>query len=187
VSFTKEILSGAKGLTVLQPTTRWGTGFEMRRYRTDDHFATANRSRLIRGKRVKRSAQGDNTTAPERAAAPASATEPRRQARLISRAINLPLTAILGAFAPFSLQVSLKHMKNKQKNERSFSEASQEKQEKKTGITSLPRMEMYAVFGLELGQKIFEKLQKMEDSLEILARQKARELNPNDPDAEPDQ
>jgi predicted CoA-binding protein len=48
-------------------------------------------------------------------------------------------------------------------------------------------MEMYAVLGLELGQKIFEKLQKVEeavDSLDIFARQKARELNPNIPDTD---
>jgi hypothetical protein len=42
-------------------------------------------------------------------------------------------------------------------------------------------MEMYAVLGLELSQKILGKLEKIEESLEILARQKARELNPDKP------
>ena len=58
-------------------------------------------------------------------------------------------------------------------------ENKQNDKKKEDTITPLPRLEMYAVLGLELGQRIFEKLQKMEDSLEDMARQKARELNPN--------
>jgi hypothetical protein len=70
--------------------------------------------------------------------------------------------------------------------------ASKVKQGKKAGVTKLPRMEMYAVLGLELSKQIierlekvekffFEKLQRVEDSLEILSCQKARELNPDKP------
>ena len=58
------------------------------------------------------------------------------------------------------------------------------KQGKRADVTKLPRMEMYAVLGLELGQKIFEKLVKVEESVEILARQVARELHPDTPDTE---
>jgi hypothetical protein len=78
----------------------------------------------------------------------------------------------------------LEHMKNKQKNEGNVPGGSQGK---KDATSSLPRMEMYAVLGLELGQKIFEKLQKVEESVEILARQKARELNPDISNAEAEQ
>jgi hypothetical protein len=70
-------------------------------------------------------------------------------------------------------------------NNGSAPDQSQENQGKKAPITKLPRMEMYAVLGLELAkknleldEKIFEKLQEVEESMEILARQKARELDP---------
>ena len=53
----------------------------------------------------------------------------------------------------------------------------------KAPVTKLPRMEMYAVLGLELSQKILGKLEKIEESLEILARQKARKLNPDKPNS----
>ena len=56
--------------------------------------------------------------------------------------------------------------------------------QKQRAVTSLPKMEMYAVLGLELSKQILERLQKVEDSLEMLARQKARELNPERSDAE---
>jgi hypothetical protein len=72
-------------------------------------------------------------------------------------------------------------MKNENKPNGTAPGASQGKREKKAGIESLPRMEMYAVLGLELGKTIFEKLVKVEESVEILARQKARELNPDRP------
>ncbi len=54
-------------------------------------------------------------------------------------------------------------------------------------VTSLPKMEMYAVLGLELGKKIFKKLENVEETVEILARQKARDLNPDAPEVETDQ
>jgi hypothetical protein len=57
------------------------------------------------------------------------------------------------------------------------------KQGKKADVTKLPRMEMYAVLGLELSKKIFEKLEEVEKSIEIIARQKARELNAESPEA----
>ena len=73
-------------------------------------------------------------------------------------------------------------MKNTNKEAGGAPGASETEQGKKANVTKLPRMEMYAVLGLELGQKIFEKLQKVEESVEILARQKARELNPEKPE-----
>jgi hypothetical protein len=72
-------------------------------------------------------------------------------------------------------------MKNKNQKAAGAPGASETKQEKKAPITKLPRMEMYAVLGLELSKTIFEKLEKVEESIEILARQKARELNPDKP------
>jgi hypothetical protein len=72
-------------------------------------------------------------------------------------------------------------MKNENKPNGTAPGTSQGKEGKKAGIESLPRMEMYAVLGLELGKTIFEKLVKVEESVEILARQKARELNPDKP------
>lgn len=65
------------------------------------------------------------------------------------------------------------HMKNENHNEREASDASAEN---KAPVTKLPKMEMYAVLGLELSQKILRKLESLEDSVEILAREKAREL-----------
>ena len=61
--------------------------------------------------------------------------------------------------------------------------ASKKNQGKKGPVTKLPRMEMYAVLGLELSKKIFEKLEEVEKSIDIMARQKARELSPEKPDA----
>jgi len=58
---------------------------------------------------------------------------------------------------------------------------SETKEERKADVSKLPRMEMYAVLGLELSRKIFEKLEKVDESIEILARQKARELHPEQP------
>jgi len=75
-------------------------------------------------------------------------------------------------------------MKYKQTNKGGTIEGPRKKRGKETKVTSLPRMEMYAVLGLELGQRIFEKLEKVEDSVEIFARQKSRELNPKPPEAE---
>ena len=49
----------------------------------------------------------------------------------------------------------------------------------KADSTKLPRMEMYAVLGLEMSQIILEKVQSIEESVNILAAQKARELNPD--------
>ncbi len=74
-------------------------------------------------------------------------------------------------------------MKNTNKEEANVPGASEASHEKKADITKLPRMEMYAVLGLELSQKIFEKLIEVEESVEILARQKARELHTEQPEA----
>ena len=71
---------------------------------------------------------------------------------------------------------------NKTNNEKGGAHDSPEKKPaKEVPVTKLPKMEMYAVLGLELGQKIFEKLEQVEESIEILAVQKARELNPDTP------
>jgi hypothetical protein len=75
-------------------------------------------------------------------------------------------------------------MNHKQKEQGKADDASGKHPEENDAINSLPKMEMYAILGLELGQRILEKLQKVEDSLEILAAQKARELNPEKPEGE---
>ena len=75
-------------------------------------------------------------------------------------------------------------MKKENKPNRTAPGASQEKQGKKVPVTKLPRMEMYAVLGLELSKKILEKLEEVEESIEILARQKARELDAEQSDTE---
>ena len=67
-------------------------------------------------------------------------------------------------------------MDTENKSNGTESGASQENQEQKPDITKLPIMEMSAVLGLELGKTIFERLTKMEESLEILIRQKALDL-----------
>jgi hypothetical protein len=64
-------------------------------------------------------------------------------------------------------------MKNIQNEEENAFESAQGNQVKK--------LVMFAAVGLKLGRKIFEKLEKVEESIEILARQKARELNPDKP------
>ena len=75
-------------------------------------------------------------------------------------------------------------MNHKQKEQRKAADGSGKKPGEDDSINCLPKMEMYAVLGLEMGQRIYEKLQKVEDSLEILAAQKARELNPDKPEGE---
>lgn len=71
-------------------------------------------------------------------------------------------------------------MKNSNSKNGSVPGASQKRQGKKGPVTKLPRMEMYTVLGLELSKKILEKLEAVEESIEILARQKAQELSPED-------
>jgi hypothetical protein len=101
------------------------------------------------------------------------------QARPFSRVEwNLPLSANPAVFGGFSRRVSLEDMKNTNQKATGAPGASETKQEKKAPVTKLPRMEMYAVLGLELSKKILEKLEEVEESVEILARQKARELDP---------
>lgn len=56
--------------------------------------------------------------------------------------------------------------------------------QEKAPIESLPKMEMYAVLGLELGKLIFERLQEVEATLEMIARQTARDLKQQKPDVE---
>jgi hypothetical protein len=49
------------------------------------------------------------------------------------------------------------------------------------GETSqVKRLLVLAAVGLKLGRTISQKLEKVEESIEILARQKARELNPDE-------
>jgi hypothetical protein len=96
---------------------------------------------------------------------------------------NLPISPNPAVFDRIPVPVILTHMNNTNKEEGNVPGASEASQEKKADITKLPRMEMYAVLGLELNQKIFEKLIEIEDSIEILARQKARELHTEPPEA----
>jgi hypothetical protein len=107
----------------------------------------------------------------------------RRRDRFPVSNWNLPLSENPTVFAHFSIPLSLEHMKNTNQKAGGAPGASETKQEKKGEVTKLPRMEMYAVLGLELSKTILEKLVKVEESLEILARQKARELNPDKPPA----
>ena len=96
---------------------------------------------------------------------------------------TLPPPANLYVFSRFFQRVSLKHMKNTNKEEGSVPGASHKNQGKKAPVTKLPRMEMYAVLGLELSKTIFEKLEEVEKSIDIMVRQKAWELSPDKPDA----
>jgi hypothetical protein len=89
----------------------------------------------------------------------------------------LPFSAKPTVFDHISLPVFLTHMKNINKEEENAPGASEVNQGKKADVTKLPRLEMYVVLGLELNKKIFEKLEEVEKSVEIIARQKARELN----------
>ena len=75
-------------------------------------------------------------------------------------------------------------MTNQNKSNGTAPGASQENKEHKPDATKLPKMEMYAVLGLELSKQILEQLEQVEESIEILARQKARELNPDKPEDE---
>ena len=72
-------------------------------------------------------------------------------------------------------------MKKIHKRKRSARGAWKKKQGKKVPITKLPRLEMYAVLGLELNKTMIEKIDEVKESVEILARQKSRELNPDEP------
>jgi hypothetical protein len=87
----------------------------------------------------------------------------------------------------FKFRYAWKHMKNI-KNEEKVPDAAPENQQNGSAINSLPKMEMYAVLGLELSKKILElieetlkRVEKVENSVEIIATQKARELNPDQP------
>jgi hypothetical protein len=95
---------------------------------------------------------------------------------------TLPLPAKLPVFAGLHRGVFLKHMKNKNKTNGAESGATNGKGGNEVGIDQLPRSESYALLGLELGQEILEKLKNVEESVAILARQKARELNPEEPE-----
>lgn len=99
---------------------------------------------------------------------------------------NLPLPANPPVFAFFPLRISLNHMKNKPNEAGNEPSASSKEKENGGEVTTLPRLEMYAVLGLELGKRIFEKLEKVEDSVAILAAQKARELHPDESKTEKD-
>jgi hypothetical protein len=75
-------------------------------------------------------------------------------------------------------------MKNTNQEAKDAPGASEAKQGKKVPVTKLPRMEMYAVLGLELSKKILEKLENVEESIEIMTRQMKRELDAEEsPDA----
>jgi hypothetical protein len=112
------------------------------------------------------------------AATAATSQQPRRRRdRSPATTGNLLFSANPTVFAKFALPVSLKHMKNTNKKAGGAPGASETEHGKKANVTKLPRMEMYAVLGLELGKTILEKLGKVEESIEILARQVARELD----------
>jgi hypothetical protein len=97
---------------------------------------------------------------------------------------NLPWTATLPDFSSFFRRVKLKHMKNKNKGKENVSGPLRKKRGKRDSVTKLPKMEMYAVLGLELSKRILEKLEEVDKSVEILARQKKRELDSQGPQSE---
>jgi len=68
-------------------------------------------------------------------------------------------------------------MKKTNSRSRTGRRAPHKKPGKKVKVTQLPKMEMYAVLDLELGQKVFETVRAIEKSVEILAVQKKREMN----------
>jgi hypothetical protein len=147
----------------------------MRRYRTDDEFPSAKRSRESAEVTTGRT---DITTVLEKApprlrhgqAAPTGAT-------ILRSGIKLATFGKSRGLFPFLYSRIFDPMNNKQKNVRNGPGTSKGKQQAKVGISALHRLERYAVLGLELSQRIYEKLEHVEDSIEILARQKARELN----------
>jgi uncharacterized coiled-coil DUF342 family protein len=75
-------------------------------------------------------------------------------------------------------------MKNKNKGKGNMSGALRKKRGKRDSVTKLPKMQMYAVLGLELSKRILEKLEEVDKSVEILARQKKRELDSQEPQSE---
>jgi hypothetical protein len=97
-------------------------------------------------------------TALGRAAAPNSAFD------LACR--NLSRPAKLHVFVIFPHGISFEHMKNINEEGENASENLDEKKVKKLVIL--------ATVGLKMGQKILEKLQSVEDSIEIVAREVKR-------------
>jgi hypothetical protein len=73
-------------------------------------------------------------------------------------------------------------MKNENKTNQAEPGATNGKGGNEVGIDQPPPMERYALLCLELGQEILEKLENVEESVAILARQKARELNAENPE-----
>jgi len=88
---------------------------------------------------------------------------------------SLPPPAKHEVFEISFFRIFFKGMKKEQKRENSFNSG-----EKKSALSSLPKMEMYAVLGLELMQNIYKKVESIEDSIAVSAAQEARELNPED-------
>ncbi len=66
-------------------------------------------------------------------------------------------------------------MKKDERTNGTAPDASQENKEQKADVTKLPLMEMYAVLGLELGKRIFEKLQEVDASIELVATEMERQ------------
>ncbi len=84
---------------------------------------------------------------------------------------TLPHRAKLPVCAGFSKQVFLKHMKNIKKEASNDSVNLVEQQ--------LRKLSGFGAAGLKLARQILAKLEKVEGSVEILARQNARELTPD--------
>ncbi len=78
-------------------------------------------------------------------------------------------------------------MKKTNKRKGDAPNASQKKPGKRGRVTKLPKMEMYTVLGLELSKTILEKVAEVEKSVEILARQKKRELDLEEAESGTDQ
>jgi len=89
--------------------------------------------------------------------------ESRAEWRVRFSCRNLPQPANLHVFAIFPRRLSFEHMKNIHKEGENASGNLDEKQVKK--------LVMFAAVGLKLGRKIYDKLQSVEDSIEIIARE----------------
>jgi hypothetical protein len=100
-----------------------------------------------------------------------------RHRRVLYRAKSAPLPypAKEPAFGRFCIQVSLQHMENENKREAPAPGTPPRKPRRRAKTAPPCQMEIYAVQGLTLGRKIFEKLEKVDESVGIIAAHMHRE------------
>src|ERR1035437_1088493 len=87
--------------------------------------------------------------------------------------------ADLPVFASFANRLFWEYMKNKHKRRGNVAASLQEWQLKTLVVLPLARrINQHATTSQKLGRRILKKLQEVEDSIEIIARQIARQLKP---------